>query len=65
MKVWLDGFCNTCGCIVIETGATGIGADYQNSCTNPQCINYGWHYNFDDEFQKYYRHGYKDEIDNK
>jgi len=56
MNVWLDGICNNCGCIVIEKGSDSPEFDYMNSCANPKCKNFKWHYNYDDEFQKYYKH---------
>lgn len=58
MKFWLDGICKNCGCIIIETGSNSGKFDYMNTCTNPKCINFGWHHNFDDEFQDYYKHGF-------
>ena len=55
--VWIDGTCNNCGCIVIEQSDPECSFDYRNTCTNPNCKNYGWHYNYDDEIQPYYKHG--------
>lgn len=61
MNVWLDGICNDCGCIVVETGSDK-DYDYMNSCSNPSCKNFGWHHNYDVEFQDYYKHGMKDDF---
>lgn len=55
--VWIDGICNDCGCIVIEQSGHQKDFDYRNTCANPKCKNYGWHYNYDDEGQPYYKHG--------
>lgn len=57
MSIWLDGICKECGCIVIETGSNK-NYDYMNSCTNPKCKFFGWHHNYDVEFQEYYKHGF-------
>lgn len=77
-KIWIDGICKSCSSIVIETSAVGDFisdeqlkehpyADYQNTCTNPSCENYGWHFQGDDEELDYYTHeeGYIYELGDK
>ena len=54
-KVWIDGLCNECGCLVIERQCIG-DFDYENTCTNPKCSNYGWHGIYDTEEVDYYNH---------
>jgi hypothetical protein len=55
LKVWLDGICKDCGCIVVEMPSSK-DKDYMNTCTNPKCKNFGWHHNYDMDCQEYYEH---------
>lgn len=64
MKLWIDGICNDCGCLVIETGSDRGETDYMNTCANPKCKNFKWHHNFDSDFQKYYKHQISKDIEN-
>jgi len=58
---WLDGICNSCGSIVIEMPSEEKTADYQNRCTNPNCIHHRWHHVADINEPEYYKHGTIDE----
>lgn len=55
--MWIDGKCNECGCLVIEAGSYKGGCDVMNSCSNPKCINYGWHHIDIESKCDYYVHG--------
>jgi hypothetical protein len=52
---WLDGYCKTCGSLVIEKPSLK-DRDYMNRCSNPNCKHHQWHYVHDDEVLDYYNH---------
>lgn len=76
-NIWVDGTCLNCKQPVIECSVGSIGvelildnkladyADYQNTCTNEACQNYGWHYIGDDEEPTYYTHETAFEADDR
>ena len=57
-RFWIDGKCKACGCLVIERGSKQDW-DYENTCTNPKCKNYGWHDVGTQEELEYYEHDTK------
>lgn len=53
--MWFDGICEKCGCLIVETSSNKL-FDYMNTCTNPNCENFGWHHCYDIDFLEYYGH---------
>jgi hypothetical protein len=59
---WEDGFCKTCGSIVLEVNCRECDleearfSDYVNMCSNEKCEHYVLHFVGDQEILDYYKH---------